>query len=190
MKNFAVRFTLAVAALFFAVNAHAQFADVTGGSLTIVVTPALSNLLAVNNVAAAGFTPAPYDNQIPYLGILGGVFSLANGRGSFTVQGEFDVTDGTNTLQVTGINFENVNNTPQVTGSIFYNSHFIAHAGFLLLDTSNSMKSLASGPFIETGLNARLSPTMIGFIHAIWGMTIPPNTTAAQLSINTGLAPI
>jgi hypothetical protein len=190
MKYFAVRFTLALAFLFGAVNAHAQFADVTGGSLTIAVTPVVSQLLATKNVTAAGYTPAPYDNQIPYLGIIGGVFALSNGRGSFNVQGEFDITDGVNTLQVLGINFENVDSKPQVTGSFFYNGHFVAHAAFLTLDTSNSMPSLAVGPFIETGLNAKFSPAMIGFINAIWGLTIPPNKTAAQLSINTGLAPV
>jgi len=190
MKKFAVRFTLAIASLFIAVNANAQFADVTGGSLTIAVTPELTTLLAAKNLVAAGFTPAPYDNQIPFLGILGGVFALSNGRGSFNVQGEFDITDGTNTLQVQNINFENMNNTPQVTGTVFYNGHYIGHIGFLSLETTNSMKSLAVGTFIETGLNARFSSAMIGFIDSIWGVTIPANKTVAQLSINTGLAPI
>jgi hypothetical protein len=191
MKNFVVRLSIALALFCCAVNSHAQYADVTGGSLSVTIATPLANLLSTHNIAAAGFTPAPYDNQIPYLGVISGVFNLLDGHGSFAAQGEFDITSPTSKLQVLNLNFETMDCTPVITGSVYVNNNYVAHVILFSITKENPWGAPLRPGFVSLkGVSARLSPAMARIISVFFGVTVPTDMEAAQINISTGFAAI
>jgi hypothetical protein len=191
MKHFIVRLSIALALFCCAVNSHAQFADVTGGSLSVTIATPLASLLSSHNVAAAAFTPAPYDNQIPYLGVTSGVFNLLDGRGSFAAQGEFDITNATTTLQVMNLNFETVDCTAVITGTVFVNNNYVAHVILFNITKENPWGAPLKPGFVSLkNIPARLSPAMAKIISVFFGVTVPTDMQAAEINISTGFSAI
>jgi hypothetical protein len=185
MKHFVVRLALAIFLFGNAINSHAQavYADVTGGALTINIAAPLAAILSAQNIAAAAYTEAPYDNQIPYLGIISGAFELNSGRGSFAVQGDFVLTNGTSTIKVISLNVETSNAAkPQVTGAVYLNGNYIAHIAILQMTQSNPFGApIAAGPLVP----AVLSPALSALVANVFGVTVPAGTPGATISINT-----
>ena len=190
MRNFVVRLGLALALFGGAINSHAQavYADVTGGALIITIAAPLANLLSAHNLATAAFTEAPYDNQIPFLGITSGAFELTTGRGSFAAQGDFVITNYLSTIKVVSLSFETANATrPMITGAVYVNGNYVAHIAILDITQTNPLGApIAAGPFMQLqGIPAVLSPAMIAIIANVFGVKIPAGISAASIAINT-----
>jgi hypothetical protein len=191
MKIFATRFIVTAALLFAVPQGFAQYADVTGGSLTIQLSDATTTLLQSHRVAAAAYTPAPYDWQIPFLGVTTGLFHMASGRGAFGVAGQLEMSDGISHLLVVAMEFESLGSRSAVTGSVYVNGKFMARIPILCIQSSNALGApLQAGQLRVAGIASMWSSAMANTLTRLYQVTVPAEMSGATLMVIVGFAPL
>jgi hypothetical protein len=191
MKLFAAQLFVALSVLCCVPSAHAQFVDVTGGSAAIHISTDLTAFTNPRNVAVGAYTPAPYDNQIPFLGALAGVFNSATGAGSVALMGQFTASGGGNVLLADTLAIETVDTVGIVTANVYLNGHFIFHGAIFTITIANPLRAPFSGTFLYvTTIPMTMSPALTKTMAQVFAVTVPPQTISAYLSVNLGLVKV
>jgi hypothetical protein len=182
------RFAVALAVLCCTPAVHAQSADVTGGSLTITIAPALTTVLQAQGIAAIAYTPEPYSGHVAFLPATSGVFDLGSGSGVMSLGGGVFINSLTSRIKVKQLSLETVGAYPVITGSIYLNNHFIARNVIFEITSPNPLLApMAVGPVMISNIQAILAPGFQAYLANTFNITIPANTQAATMSLNIGL---
>ena len=170
------------------VSAHAQWAEPTGGGMIICVTDQLAALLQPKGVTMAVYTPAPFDIQIPFLGINTGAVNPANGTGFISLGGQIDITNGNTLVRINALQLETSMQGAVVTGNMSINNHYIVRLIVLVDTVTNPLQAPFSlGQLKVGGIPATLSDGVLKTIAAQFGITVPPPTPAVIMEINASM---
>ena len=154
------------------------------------MTQPLVDLLQPSGVTAVAYTPAPFDYQIPYLGINSGMVNLNNGSGFMSLGGQIVVSSANNgnVMTINALSFEPSPTGGVVTGNMSINNHYIVRLIVLMCQANNPLKApFNTGVLQVGGMPATLSDGMLKTMASQFGLTIPPSTVAAMLEINTAI---
>ena len=192
MKNFLIRLILAVLVLALPhLAAHAQAADVTGGTMVISVDPAFIAGLqneGITTSLGSSKTSAPHS-----MSILSGLFDLGTGKGQALTKGAFHFT-ASHVVYVAGlqVSLATTGPTPVGTGTVYSNGHYLGRQVIFNLAGFEPTYSLHVGAAaVEKNIVMTMSPYFANVVHTSFGIPVTNalTTGVSTLGVDIRMAP-
>jgi hypothetical protein len=191
MKQFILRLCVVAALICSVSNAHAQWAELTGGSMSFTIADPLNTLLQANGVSGAVFTPAPFDIRIPFVAINSGILNQTSGTGYVSLGGEIDFNNNINDIKIDQLSFENLGNTALLTGNVYVNNHYIVRLIVFQVNMANPFKApFPLGAMQCSSIPATFATGITSMLAKEFGITVPNGTVAVMVGINTAMAAV